>query len=135
MPWLYQNTEFTDPQDYFGMVYLITNIQTGKQYIGRKLFTKAKTKPKSKTNKRKKKLRVVSNWESYYGSSAELLEDIASLGQEQFKREVLHLCKKRGECNYYEALEILTRGALLSDKFYNKWVSHKLHKSSLAHLS
>ncbi len=134
-PWLHNGIAFTDPADYFGFVYLITNLQTGRQYIGRKLFTKAKTKQVTKTNKRKKKLRVESDWLSYCGSSAELLEDIASLGQDNFKREILHLCTKRGETNYYEALEILTRGALLSDRFYNKWVSLKLHKSSLAHLS
>lgn len=134
MSWIYQSTEFTDPQDYFGMVYLITCIPTGKRYIGRKLFTKAKTKPKSKINKRKKKLRVASDWENYYGSSAELLEDIQKLGKDQFKREILHLCKKRGETNYMEAYEILVRGALLTDLYYNKWVSLKLHKSSLEHI-
>lgn len=132
--WLYGTSEFVDSTGYFGYVYLITCIPTGKKYIGRKLFTKAKIKPKSKTNKRKKKLRVESDWQMYCGSSAELLDDITRLGEDQFKREILHLCKKRGETNYFEALEILTRGALLSEDYYNKWVSLKLHKSSLAHL-
>jgi hypothetical protein len=132
MSWTYgDGYPFTeDPTNYFGFVYIITNLDTGRQYIGRKLFTKAKIKAKTKTT-RKKKLRVASDWENYYGSSQELLDDIKTLGKEKFSREILRLCKGRGETNYWEAYEILTRGALLSDKYYNKWVSLKLHKSTL----
>jgi hypothetical protein len=135
MNWQYKGVDFIDPTGYFGFIYRITCIPTGKAYIGRKLFTKAKIKGITKTNKRKKKLRVANDWENYYGSSAELLEDIAKLGAENFHREIIHLTTKRGETNYLEALEILTSGALLSDMYYNKWVSLKLHKTSLAHLS
>jgi len=135
MNWQYKGIDFIDPAGYFGFIYRITCIPTGKMYIGRKLFTKAKIKAVTKTNKRKKKLRVANDWENYYGSSADLLEDIKTLGKDQFKREILHLTTMRGETNYLEALEILTSGALLSDNYYNKWVSLKLHKSSLAHLS
>lgn len=135
MAWQYQGIDFTDPLHYFGFIYKITNKQNGRVYIGRKLFTKARIKGITKTNKRKKKLRVANDWQNYFGSSAELLADVAALGEDQFTREILHLTTKRGETNYYEALEILTSGALLSEKFYNKWVSLKLHKSSLAHLS
>jgi len=135
MAWQYQGIDFNDPSGFFGFIYRITNTQTGRIYIGRKLFTKAKVKAVTKTRKRKQKSRVTSDWQNYWGSSAELLADIAALGEDQFTREILHLTTKRGETNYYEALEILTSGALLSEKYYNKWVSLKLHKSSLAHLS
>jgi Putative endonuclease segE, GIY-YIG domain len=135
MAWQYQGVDFIDPSEFFGFIYRITNKQTGRMYIGRKLFTKAKVKAVTKTRKRKQKSRVANDWQNYWGSSAELLADIASLGEDEFTREILHLTTKRGETNYFEALEILTSGALLSDKYYNKWVSLKLHKSSLAHLS
>ena len=41
-PWTYQGATFTsdDIDDFFGFVYRITNLQTGKQYIGRKYFTR-----------------------------------------------------------------------------------------------
>ena len=41
-PWIYQGTAFTsaDIGEFFGFVYRITNIQTGKQYIGRKYLYK-----------------------------------------------------------------------------------------------
>jgi len=135
MGWIYKDEEFTNPVGFFGFVYRITNLKTGRMYIGRKLFTKAKTKGITKTNKRKKKLRVDSDWQTYFGSSADLLEDVKTLGDNHFKREILHLTTKRGETNYLEALEILTSGALLSEQYYNKWVSLRLHKSSLSHLS
>lgn len=135
MAWQYQGVDFIDPSGFFGYIYRITNKQTGRMYIGRKLFTKAKVKAATKTRKRKQKSRVSNDWQNYWGSSAELLADIAALGEDQFTREILRLTTKRGETNYYEALEILTSGALLSDTYYNKWVSLKLHKSSLAHLS
>ncbi len=128
--WIFNNKEFTDPTGYYGMVYCITHKDTSKQYIGRKYFTKSKIQQKTKT-KKKKKLRVESDWQSYYGSSAELLEDVQKYGQDSFTREIIRLCKTRSETNYYEAYEILTRGALLSENFYNKWVSLKLHKSTL----
>lgn len=132
-PWIYNHQPFTDSAHYYGMIYIITNKLTGKQYIGKKFFTKAKIQQKTKT-RRKKKLRVKSDWETYFGSSSELLNDIRHHGDEHFHREILHLCVTRGETNYMEAHEIVTRRALLSDRFYNKWISLKLHKSTLAHL-
>ena len=39
-PWYYKGTTFTstDIGDFFGYVYRITNLQTGKQYIGRNIL-------------------------------------------------------------------------------------------------
>jgi len=134
MNWQYKGTDFLDSTGYFGFVYRITCSLTGRMYIGKKLFTKAKIQQKTKT-KRKKKLRVANDWQSYFGSSEELLFDVKTFGEDEFHREILHLTTKRGETNYLETLEILTSGALLSEKYYNKWVSLKCHKSTLAHLS
>lgn len=131
--WIYEGRELTDTAGYYGMVYLITHIPTQKKYVGMKLFTKATIKQKTKTQ-RKKKIRVTSNWETYYGSNAELLEDVEKYGKDQFTRDVLRLCTTRGETRYYEAVEILSRQALLRDDYYNKWISLKLHRSTLHHL-
>ena len=100
MAWQYQGIDFIDPGQHFGFIYRIVNLQSGRIYIGRKLFTKAKIKGITKANKRKKKLRVANDWRNYWGSSAELLADIAALGEDQFTREILHLTTKRGETNY-----------------------------------
>ena len=51
-PWVYKNTTFTsnDIGDFFGFVYRITNLQSGKQYIGRKYFYQFR-KPRGKAGK------------------------------------------------------------------------------------
>lgn len=99
MTWLYEDTEFTDPGNHYGFVYCITNLVNGRKYVGRKFFTKASTRQK---NKKIKKVRVESDWLDYYGSSDELLRDIETYGKENFKREILRLCKTLGETKYWE---------------------------------
>lgn len=118
-------------QYHYGFVYLITNLQTNKKYIGRKYLTKASTKT---VKGKKKKIRVSSNWEEYYGSNKTLLEDVQTIGKEIFKREILHLCKTRSECSYYETKEIFQRDALLSEEYYNEWVSARIQANHLKHL-
>jgi len=128
--WFYYNTaeEFNldDAEGYFGFVYLITHNQTGRKYIGKKFFTKAGTR---QIKGKKKKIRKTSDWESYWGSNTELQAEVKQNGEDQYTREILHLCKSRSECSYWETFEIFSRQALLSDSYYNSWVTCKIHKS------
>lgn len=132
MAWYFQNTtNEVSPEDtegFYGFVYCITENATGKKYIGRKYFTKAKTK---QVKGKKKKLRVASDWEEYYGSNKDLLQEIKLKGKESFTREILHLCKTRSETNYFETWEIFNRHALLSDNYWNQWVSCRIRKDHL----
>ena len=128
--WFYYNTaeEFNldDAEGYFGFVYLITHNPTGRKYIGKKFFTKAGTR---QIKGKKKKIRKTSDWETYWGSNTELQAEVTKNGEEQYTREILHLCKSRSECSYWETFEIFSRQALLSDSYYNSWVTCKIHKS------
>ena len=128
--WYYYNTaaEFNldDTEGYFGFVYLITHHQTGRKYIGKKFFTKAGTR---QIKGKKKKIRKTSDWESYWGSNKELQAEVKQNGEDEYTREILHLCKSRSECSYWETFEIFSRQALLSDSYYNAWVTCKIHKS------
>lgn len=127
--WIYKEEEFTDPGNYFGFVYLITNLDTGKKYIGKKLFTKAGYKT---VKGKRKKLRNPSNWENYYGSSPALNKDVELLGADKFKREILYLCTSRGECNYIEAREQFRLKVLEnSDGWYNENIYCRIHRSHL----
>jgi len=135
MTWYLHNTaqEFTEDMigDAFGMVYLITHIPTGKKYVGKKFFTKAKTR---QVKGKKKRSRVASDWLTYWGSNKELQEEVKKNGEEQYTREILHLGKSRSECSYYETFEIFSRHALLSEAYYNQWVSCKIRKDHLIKL-
>lgn len=126
--WLYKNQPFTSDlaQGYYGFIYQITNKLDGKKYIGRKYLTQAATK---QVNGKKKKIRKESNWENYWSSSDILKEQVKQLGEDNFTREVLYLCKTRSECNYMETREIFLKNALLSDDFIKAWVSCKIHKA------
>lgn len=136
MTWFFQYTaaevKLEDVEGYYGFVYCITEIATGKKYIGRKYLTKAKTR---QVKGKKKRTRVKSDWEDYYGSNVELLKEVENKGKESFVREILHLCRTRAECSYYETYEIFVRHALLSDNYWNAWVTCKIRKDHLKYLS
>tara|TARA_R110000822_G_scaffold132788_3_gene270051 strand:+ start:2526 stop:2927 length:402 start_codon:yes stop_codon:yes gene_type:complete len=126
--WIYDGKEFNEtPEEYQGFVYLLTEVSTGKMYIGKKFFWKPKTLPVNKTRKKRIKTRVESDWRKYYGSSKEVQEIVESHGSEAFSREILKLCKSKGECSYYEAKLQFERDVLLSDDYYNAFIGCKIH--------
>jgi hypothetical protein len=130
LTWTYNGAEFTEEMisDNYGFVYLITNTLTGRKYIGKKFFYSSKTKV---VKGKKKKFKVSSDWKTYYGSSAEVTKDVLQLGQENFSREIIYLCKSKGECGYLEAKEQFTKGALESDDYYNTWIMVRVRKSHI----
>ena len=111
-PWIYQGTAFTssDIGDFFGYVYCITNLQTGKKYIGRKYFTQRR-KPRS--GKSKRRVTSESDWKKYYGSSPELKADVKQLGKENFEREIISLHKTLGKVNYEETKQLFLNNVLI----------------------
>ncbi len=108
-PWTYQGTAFTsdDINGKFGFVYRITNLQTGKQYIGRKYFT-SRRKPRGG----KRKVTSESDWKRYYGSSKELKQDVKELGRDAFRREILSLHATPGRTNYAETKQLFINNVL-----------------------
>ena len=132
MTWFFHNTpqEFTESDigDHFGFVYLITHVRTGRKYIGKKFFSKAGYK---QVKCKRKKIRKNSDWLTYWGSNKELQEEVKLNGEDQYTREILHLCKTRSECSYWETWEIFVRHALMNDGYYNAWVSCKIRKDHL----
>ena len=66
--WKYKEQEFTEEMigDNYGFVYLITNTVNGRKYIGKKFFYSSKTK---QVKGKKKRYKVFSDWQTYYGSS------------------------------------------------------------------
>jgi hypothetical protein len=130
--WLYEGKEFTPEQieSNTAFVYRITNLETGKQYLGKKNFTKIRSK-KIKDKVRKKRIKTESDWREYFGSNSVLLEDVERLGQDRFRREILKLCKTKGTANYWEAWYQMKERALESENYYNDWIFVKVHRSHI----
>lgn len=136
--WFY-NDQVVDvlPDDCVGFVYLITNLTNNRKYVGKKLAKFSKTTYKTvklkNGTKKKKKIRgkIDSDWQTYYGSSVELLADIAQLGTDKFKREILHYCNAKAVCSYIEAKEQFDRKVLESLDYYNGIISLKVHKNHI----
>lgn len=130
--WYYNDKEIGEDEieGYASFVYRITNLETGKQYIGKKIFKSIQRK-KVKGKTRRKKVEKESNWKSYFGSNVELLKDVEELGQDRFRREILKLCKTRGTASYWEAKYQMQEEVLESDKFYNDWIMVKVHRSHI----
>ena len=109
-PWLYKNTTFTsdDIDNFFGFVYCITNLKSGRKYIGRKYFVQ-KRKPRGGGRRRTSE----SDWKKYYGSSKELNDDRKCLGEDtNFKREILSLQRTQGRVNYEETKQLFLNNVL-----------------------
>jgi hypothetical protein len=139
MTWYYKG----DPVDeidekYTGFVYLITNLSTGRKYIGKKLskFSKTSTKTVKLKNgtKKKKKVRskVESDWKTYWSSSKEVIDDVKALGEDKFKREILMFCLSKGTASYFEAKFQMQNEVLEHpDMWYNGIVNCRVHRSHI----
>jgi len=108
-PWVFKGQPFLseDISDKFGFVYLITNIQNGRKYLGRKYFWSFR-KPPGK----KRKVKQESDWKRYYGSCPELKEDVKKYGKEFFSREILSLHTTKGTCNFEETKQLFLNNVL-----------------------
>ena len=124
-------------EEAVGFVYKITNIITGRFYIGKKsLYSERKTKisnrEKTQTKTRKTFKRVVkeSNWKSYYGSCAELTEEIAMTDKKFYQREILEVCcskKYLGDCELSHQI----KNDVLTNNSYNGNILGKYFPSDM----
>jgi hypothetical protein len=138
--WMYQGQQIDKlPEGCEAFVYIITNKKNDKKYIGKKLAKFKVTKPPLKGKKNKRKSTKESDWQTYWGSSDNLKQDVATHGEDNFTREILHVCSSRGIASYLEAQEQFERKVLLTDEYYNGIINVRIGgstilKESLKHL-
>lgn len=105
-------------------MYLITNKQTGRKYLGRKQYW----------NTRKGKRVSESDWRTYTGSSPDLNRDIKNIGIGNFKFEILAQVDSKGALRYLEA-NIQHKKDILLDplNWYNKRIDDVYSPSKKDH--
>jgi hypothetical protein len=129
------------PENCVGFVYKITNIKTGKFYIGKKsLYSNTKKKLTKKEiaehegpGRKPSSKRVIkeSNWLTYWGSNKTILEEIKADGVEDFRKEILKFCFNKKQLTYWEVHFQCVEGVLFSDKSYNDNVLAKFFRRDL----
>jgi hypothetical protein len=80
---------------------------------------------------KKKRTTIDSDWRDYYGSNKELILDVKENGANNFKREIIRLCKTKGECNYQEAKLQFSLDVLEDLSYYNEWIMVKVSRSHI----
>ena len=119
------------PKDCEAFVYLITNLINHKKYVGKKLAKFKTTKKPLKGKKNKRRGTKESDWKTYWGSSAQLIDDVEKLGEHRFTREILYYCPNRGTASYLEAQEQFERKVLETDEYYNGIINVRIGGSNI----
>jgi hypothetical protein len=116
-------------EEYYGFLYRITNLKTGRKYLGKKQFRfKRKRKPlKNKKNCRRDE--VESDWKTYCSSSNQVVADIEREGKEHFLFEIIRLCKNKFELSYFEAEEQFKERVLFREDYYNGIINLRVGKA------
>ena len=151
MNWLYKDKEVSIediPEDAVGFVYKIIHTPTGKYYIGKKSLESVRNvkigkreleriKAERKELKlrgsapKKKKVRKISDWETYYSSNEWINEEVKSGKGDEFSREILQFCNSKKTLSYYE-VEWMFRYDVLRDEIsLNGNISGKWYKRDL----
>jgi hypothetical protein len=136
--------EEINSEKYFGFVYKITNKETGKFYIGKKVFWNNKKKKLTKkqlaelppTPGRKpthEVVRVESDWKTYWGSNKQLLVDIKQYGEDKFECWIFKQCLTKKQLTYWEMHYQCKEEVLInSNKSYNDNILGKFFTRDLA---
>jgi len=107
------------PEDALGFIYQITNLVSGRRYIGKKQMKSVKKLPPLKGKKNKRHKTVDTDWRTYTSSSNELNADIVSIGKDKFQFDIIRFCGSKSQLAYYEAKAQFDQDVLLSEDFYN----------------
>jgi len=116
-------------EDDIGFVYMIKHGQSGKYYIGKKGFYRAVRRKPLKGQKRIRKDKVESDWESYWGSSKKFLEYAEQEGKDKFDRIIMRFCKTKSELSYEELKAQIKHDVLNDPLSFNGIINVRLNRT------
>ena len=117
------------PDGVLGFVYLIT-APSGMKYVGKKLFYSSIRRKPLKGTKRHRRDQKESDWRKYFGSSNDLLAELARTGPEGWTREILCFAKSKWALSYLELKEQLARDVIMRDDYWNGLLHIRLRGQS-----
>jgi hypothetical protein len=132
MNWFYKGEEVTDiaqlPENTFGFIYEITQISTGKKYIGKKQLMSYRTLPPLKGEKKKRKIVKEGDWKTYYGSHSEV-KALVKEAKEDFSREILQFVTTKKQLTYFENKWLFCKGVIEPDsEYFNDNIENRYFK-------
>lgn len=116
-----------DPSEFFGFIYEIEEVGTGRAYIGKKFFRFKRKKTKADPSRTKD-----SDWRDYTSSCVPLQEAIQEQGKDKFAFRILSLCSGRCQLTYEEQQMQFTHDVLRAKlpngerKYWNRTIGHFL---------
>jgi len=137
--WTFEGKDLVDdeiPEGSTAFLYLITHVESGRWYIGRKNLSRKVTKVvKTKTGIPKKKRSLVeSDWKNYWSSSSYVKDLVAQEGADKFTREILIFVSTPAATIYGEEALLYMSGSMfdplclnghIRTKIMRKWFENK----------
>ena len=136
------------PEDAVGFVYKIIHNPTGKYYIGKKSLESVRTVKIGKRElekikverkelrlrgsaPKKKTVRKISDWETYYSSNEWINEEVKRGKKDEFIREILQFCNSKKALSYYEVEWMFRCDVLRDENSLNGNISGKWFRKDL----
>jgi len=110
-----------DPDKYAGFVYTITHKETGRKYIGKKVYWSKRTE-KIKGSTRRRHKRTASDWKKYTGSCKPLNAEIKEQGMDMYDFKIVFQGETRTAINYQEAKRQFMTDCIYSEDYYNDYI-------------
>lgn len=121
MSWIYGDKVISSleqiPEGTIGFIYELTQISTGKKYIGKKNLYSYRTLPPLAGQKRKRKVVKESDWKNYYGSQADV-KKLVKENKQDFTREILRFVTTKKLLTYWETKYLFLRGVIEPESDY-----------------
>lgn len=133
--WLYKEEVIDSiekmPKNTFGFIYEVCYIPTNEKYLGKKVLQFNKKLPPLKGFKRKRKVVVESDWQTYYGSHQKIKNLLKEGKQDNFKRTILEFAFNKKNLTYLETKYLFSNHVLENTEYINDNILGKFFRKDL----